>query len=418
MKKSYLKFPLFIIAVILMMSVGLTGCFGSSAVQKAAESIAAEMAELEKEKAALESAKEASRDRPVVDTSSETAETAEAIPSYQLSGRDMMILAQPAVAFVITFYSAWVYDPNFRDYYGPYYSDTYWGSGFCINPNTGHVLTAGHVIDISEVDVKWWILEDHVWEVYGAEAYNNLTNEEWNWIYNNYKVVGDRSDSKLDQEIWIQFNAANSGRPDQLGDQFMRAELIDFSPWEQRDLAILRIQSVTGGALSSVMIADSKGMEVLDDVTIIGYPFTSMVGQDNILTPTVTTGRVSGKMMIGGTEVLQIQGDARGGNSGGPVLSSSSGLAIGMLTMGTDDTNNFLRPSSDMLVMLNRNGVTNELGMVDQEFKQGLINFRMGNYQEAINSFNAVLNLNQRHFLAQDYRSQAQRGATSTTTSN
>ncbi len=150
-------------------------------------------------------------------------------------------------------------------------------------------------------------------------------------------------------------------------------------------------------------------IEIQDDLSIIGFPWTSDIGQDNIMNPTVTTGRISGKVMLGGTEVLQVQGDARPGNSGGPVL-DINGMVVGMLTMGTDETNNYLRPVNDIKEMLNRNGVENKLGMLDEEFKKGLINYRMGNYQEAINNFNAVLNLNQKHLLAQEYRSKAQSG--------
>ncbi len=40
--------------------------------------------------------------------------------------------------------------------------------------------------------------------------------------------------------------------------------------------------------------------------------------------------------------------------------------------MGTDYSNNYLRPSNDVKEMLSKNGVTNTLGMVDEEFKQGL----------------------------------------------
>ena len=53
-------------------------------------------------------------------------------------------------------------------------------------------------------------------------------------------------------------------------------------------------------------------------------------------------------------------------------------------------------------------GVTNKLGMVDEEFKQGLINYRLKHFTKAIEHFNAVLNLNQRHLQAQDYRSKSQ----------
>jgi len=104
---------------------------------------------------------------------------------------------------------------------------------------------------------------------------------------------------------------------------------------------------------------------------------------------------------------MQVQGSARAGNSGGPVL-NQDGEVVGILTMGTDDTNNYLRPSNDVKEMLNRNGVTNTLGMVDEEFKQGLINYRLKHFSQAIEHFNAILNLNQRHLQAQEYRSKAQ----------
>jgi len=399
MKKNLLKILALAVVLVLVSVISFTGCL-SNAIQKAAESIVAESM--------------AAESGAVPDTISQVEETAE-VPAetaaaYQLTGKDMIILAQPAVCSIVSYYSAYVYDPNQLDYFGPYYSYLYYGTGFCVNPNTGHIMTAGHLVDIPETEVKWKILEDHVWDFYGEDEYYSLTDEQWNWIYNNYKVVGETSDTYMDHEVWVQFNTATSGLADSTNAQYMRAEIIDFSPSEQRDIAIIRIQSITGGALSGVLIADSSSMEIQDEVTIIGYPWTSEVGQDNILNPTVTTGNVSGKIMLAGTEVLQIQGNSRPGNSGGPVLGSGSGMVIGMLTMGTDETNNYLRPSSDLLVMLNRNGVENKLGMVDNEFKNGVINYRMGNYQEAINNFNAVLNLNQKHLLAQEYRSKAQSG--------
>lgn len=351
-----------------------------------------------------------------VDTTAQAAiETQETAPAYQLSAKDLVILAMPAVCSITSYYSALVYDPQQNDYFGPYYSYIYYGTGFCINPSTGHILTAAHVVDISEVEIKNTILDEHIFQQY-PDYYYDLTDEDWTWIYENYDVVGETSDTKLDHEVLVQFNQAVSGLATSINTPYTRAEIVDFSPWEQRDIAILKVQSTSGGALSSVMLGESGMMETLDQCTIIGYPWTSEVGQDNLLNPTITTGNISGKVMLGGTEVLQVQGDARPGNSGGPVL-DSNGKVIGMLTMGTDETNNYLRPAADMREMLNRNGVQNVLGIVDEEFKQGLINYRMGNYQEAINHFNAVLNLNQRHLSAQEYRAQAQQGATSTTTS-
>ncbi len=172
----------------------------------------------------------------------------------------------------------------------------------------------------------------------------------------------------------------------------------------QRDIAIIRVAPVTGRALSSVLIGDSSMVGVGDQVTIIGYPWTSDIGQDNPLNPTITQGSISGKVMYNGTEVLQIQGDARPGNSGGPVL-GKEGTVIGILTMGTDDTNNYLRPANDVKLLL---GVENKLGQVDNEWRTGLAMFKQNHFSEAIIHFKAVQNLSAGHLLAGEYTAKAQ----------
>jgi len=141
-----------------------------------------------------------------------------------------------------------------------------------------------------------------------------------------------------------------------------------------------------------------------DQITIIGYPWTSDIGQDNPLNPTITQGSISGKVMYHGTEVLQIQGDARPGNSGGPVL-GKEGTVIGILTMGTDDTNNYLRPANDVKLLL---GVENKLGQVDNEWRTGLAMFKQNHFSEAIIHFKAVQNLSAGHLLAGEYTAKAQ----------
>ncbi len=325
--------------------------------------------------------------------------------TYELTSQDKVILTTPSVCYVTSIVFAYILDANTNEWSDQYYYGPFGGTGFCVNPDTGHIITATHVVDISEYEAKLALLDAYIFDTY-PDDYYNLTDAEWNWIYDNYLVEGADS-SELDIEVWVQLNTANASIPDALNSDYIRAEVVDSSPVEQRDIAILQIQPQTGRSLSSVLIGDSSSVEIQDALTIIGYPWTSEVGQNNVLNPTITNGNVSGKIMLGGTEVLQIQGDARAGNSGGPVL-NQDGEVMGILTMGTDDTNNYLRPANDVTEMLNRNGVTNKIGMVDEEFKQGLVNYRLKHFTKAMEHFNAVLNLNQRHLQAQDYRSKSQ----------
>jgi len=285
---------------------------------------------------------------------------------YQFSAKDKVILTQPSICYVTTMYYAYIYDPNFEEWSQQYYYGPLGGTGFCVNPDTGHIVTAAHVIEEDYVDIKWAILDSYIFDTY-PDDYYNLTDNDWNWIYDNFKVEGQNK-TEPDREVWVQFNTATAGLPDSPDSTYIRAEVVDSSPWEQRDIAVLKIQPTTGRALSSALIGDSSRVEIQDTLTIIGYPWNADISWESIMTPTVTSGIISARKMVSGTEVLQIDGTAAPGNSGGPVL-NEQGEVIGILTMAISGENiNYLRPSNDIKEMLSRNGVENKLGMVDENF--------------------------------------------------
>jgi len=323
---------------------------------------------------------------------------------YQFSPGDAWLLVQPAVCYITSVYFAYVYDPGLAAWSEQYYYGPFGGTGFVVNPETGTIVTAGHMVDsivADYVNMKWAILDAYIFDTFAD--YDMLTNADWNVIYDTFKVEGQNK-TEPDREVWVQFNTAVANVPDNPGNTFTRAEVVSLSDRNQRDIAIIRVAPVTGRALSSILIGDSSMTSVGDQVTIIGYPWTSDIGQDNPLTPTVTQGSISGKVMYNGTEVLQIQGDARPGNSGGPVL-GKEGTVIGILTMGTDDNNNYLRPANDVKLLL---GVENKLGQVDNEWRTGLAMFRQNHFSEAIIHFKAVQNLSAGHLLAGEYVAKAQ----------
>jgi V8-like Glu-specific endopeptidase len=335
----------------------------------------------------------------------EDAEEEVADTGYELTYKDKVILTEPSVCYLVTYYYGYVYNPNWQEWSEQYYYGPMGGTGFCVNPETGHIFTAGHVINEPYDDVKWSILDAYILDNYPDEYYE-LTDADWNWIFDNYKVEGSNG-PELDREVWVQFNAATAGVPDSPDENYIRAEVIDYSPWEQRDLAVIKITPVTGNALSGIIVGDSSMIEVQDEITIIGYPWNADISWESSLTPSIASGTVSARKMVAGTEVLQVDMTAAPGNSGSPVL-NTDGEVIGMLTMGSSESVNFLRPSSDIKEMLGRNGVENKLGTLDEEFKEGLAMFRQEHYSEAIKNFNAILNLNQRHIKAQEYRAKAQ----------
>jgi len=329
------------------------------------------------------------------------------VANYQLTSADKVLLVEPSVCFITSVFYGYILDPR-TNTWSDYYYEAFSGTGFVINPETGTLVTAGHVVDIDAAQFKYDLIGSYLEDTYrNTGELDAWTDADWNWAYENIKVegAGHQTATPYDLEVYVQFNTATSSKPEGPGQSaYLRAEVISKSPFDQRDVGILRITPQTGRALSSAIIGDSSMIEIQDAVTIIGYPGTSEIGQENTLNPTVTNGTISGKQMVSGTEWIQIQGDARGGNSGGPVL-DKSGNVIGILSAGTDDTNLYIRPGNDIKTLLN---VENKLGMVDQEWKTGLVMFRLQHFSEAIKHFDATLNLSAGHLLAMEYKAKAQ----------
>ena len=346
---------------------------------------------------------EATTSTTVGSSSTTSTSTTKFETDYVLTPEDKVLLVEPSVCYVTSLWIARVYDDNLQKWSEPYYYGPFGGTGFCINPVTGHIVTAAHVIDVPYNEIKKGILDKYIKDVY-PEDYETLSQSDWDTIFSHFKVEGLKN-AEPDREVWVQFNTATANIPDNPDESYTRAEVIALSSPQQRDIGIIQVTPKTGRALSSAIIGDSSMIEISDPVTIIGYPWTSDIGQDNPLNPTVTSGSLSGRVMLNGTEVMQVQGNARPGNSGGPVL-DNKGEVIGILTMGTDETNNYLRPSNDIKIILGK--TENKTGMIDDEWKTGLVMFRQKHFKEAIKHFDAVLNLNNGHLLSQEYRAKAQ----------
>jgi len=324
----------------------------------------------------------------------------EDVKNYELNAADKVLLAEPAVCFVTTVFYARVLDPVDNTWSDFYYQGIS-GTGFVVNPQTGHIVTAGHMVDTDAQQFKMDLVYRYMNDNYDCSAF---TQADWDAAYGNIKV-DDGQGNPYAVEVAVQFNTAIASQPDgPIGSTPLRAEVASKSTSDQRDIAILRITPTTGRMLSSLMLGDSSTMEVQGPVTIIGYPWSSDIGQNNALNPTVTNGSMSGSVLVNGVEMIQVQGNARPGNSGGPVL-DSTGSVIGLLSAGTDSTNVYVRPSNDIKGLL---GAENKLGKVDEEWKTGLIMYRLSHFSEALKHFDSVLNLSGGHLLAQEYKAKAQ----------
>ena len=84
---------------------------------------------------------------------------------------------------------------------------------------------------------------------------------------------------------------------------------------EISDLAILKIQA---GKLPRISLADSDAIQLGQDVRVVGFPLSRMLGTD----VKATRGTISGIVQKDGQRQLQIDAAVNPGNSGGPVVNS------------------------------------------------------------------------------------------------
>ncbi|MEI7737042.1 MAG: hypothetical protein WCI49_16345, partial [Ferruginibacter sp.] len=234
---------------------------------------------------------------------------AKIIENYKFDAGTSLLLVQPAVCYVTTIYSAYVFDPVVNQWstdkfiWGPFN-----GTGFVVNPDTGNIITSGDLVDdreTNEVALKNAMLDAYISATY-PDDYNELSETDWTTIYNGFNFKGESSDTP-DREVWVQFNTATVSIPDSSNNNFIRAEVISVSDSTQGNIAVLKISPAIGRALSSTIIGDSSKIGIADVVNIMGYPWTANYGQDDTLSPTIVPGSISGKKMVNGKSIFQVQ---------------------------------------------------------------------------------------------------------------
>ncbi|MEW6211883.1 MAG: S1C family serine protease, partial [Acidobacteriota bacterium] len=126
----------------------------------------------------------------------------------------------------------------------------------------------------------------------------------------------------------------------------------------QRDLAILRISSITRKPLS---LGDSDSLATGEDVYAIGNP--------EGLESTFSQGIVSGFRQFDGKRYIQITAPISQGSSGGPILGKSGdvvGITVGTLRQGQNL--NFAIPVSYLISLLEQESATDEEPELYQKF--------------------------------------------------
>jgi len=269
------------------------------------------------------------------------------------------------------------------------------GSGSIINPD-GYILTNAHVTDLThqgEDKGREILLQVLVERIAQRANVNPRDPDVIEYIRNNTRLIDFQHIHHvvLPNGESFPFEIKAFGAPVGQG----------------KDVSIIKIELKNAPTLK---IGDSDKIQLQDHVTVVGYPgaadtFDSgILDKKSSLEASITDGKLSAKKNTAdGAPILQISAPATHGNSGGPVL-SDAGEVIGLLTFRGDTVNGqevsgfaFVVPTSTALEFVKTAGTTNQQGLADQRYREGLELYWDGYYSQAIVKLEEVKRLFPQH---------------------
>lgn len=135
------------------------------------------------------------------------------------------------------------------------------------------------------------------------------------------------------------------------GDQSYVAQVLALD--KRNDLALLKVDAQQLGALD---LGDSDAVELAQDVRVVGYPLTDVLGSSI----KVTRGTVSGIVDQDDDRLFQVDAPINAGNSGGPVVNASGhvvGVASAKLSGEEISNIGFAVPVAEVRELLEKHGV-------------------------------------------------------------
>jgi serine protease Do len=310
-------------------------------------------------------------------------------------------LTRPAVVWIRVHYDAWVIT-DFGTFPVPL---DYGCSGFVVNP-AGYIVTAGHCVedgmDGAQGDAITQVVDGLVQAGVVPASERNELIEDVKMGNIDWEVEGRYNNSRPDRKVsvavgggnvkWAKVNA-NNAKP---------ARVVQSLGWDQGDVALLKMER-TG--LPSILLSSTNDIQVGEELLSIGYP--AVTDGEESFGLTSRNGQINAELSKGPSSLPFYETSARltDGMSGGPTV-DLNGQVVGLASFKNEDAN-YIVPSSIIQELITRNGVRNELGRLDQLYRQGLENFYRGAYSAAIKNFEQVLALMPGHKQALAKKSKA-----------
>ena len=300
--------------------------------------------------------------------------------------RQAVTIAKPSVVFLYVQITGSLRDQRDGQVHGPFIS-SFKGSGFFINPS-GDIITATHVVTPTDDDVHSALVDRYVIAQTGNQLPTNSP------VFIAYMNATQFLNVSLDIRVITQsMNIPGSATNADLERLGLPATIVAQSPVADLDTAVLHVDKTNQPAL---LVQHGEIAPAHQSMAVMGYP---QMAPTFSTAPEIDFGLVNGVQFVGtnippGAGVLPQQATvivssaySEHGVSGGPGVDTQANV-VGLVSFGAaEGTPIFLVIADDISGVLQKAGVTNELGDADKQWRSGVAAQQRGDQTSAIADF-------------------------------
>lgn len=289
------------------------------------------------------------------------------------------------------------------------------GSGFVVAP-TGVVVTASHVVEPPEQEIRNYAANRLVLEGYGYdypsgnsspfEQYTLPVGYQNQLLQQCYRAVACTFDIAPILTVYSAVDVAQSQLP-----KGAPARVLASTGFQNTDVAVLQ---VNGTNMPTVALGRSAGeLSTGADLVALGFPGTSRDAlQTGVTQPNKVFGKVSNIRPQGTSNLIEVDANIEPGMSGGPAI-DSSGRVVGLVSFSLVQSSGesgakYLRTIDDINAALSSAGVTPTRGPVDDAFSEAMTLFWGSHFTAATPALQRVLDVYPGHPLATQFLAEAQ----------
>lgn len=308
-------------------------------------------------------------------------------------------LARPAIVFVSVTWHGWVRDKRTGEVFGGTegFEVKTSCSGAVVTPD-GHVATASHCVHTGPLGGGGALFAAAVAELAKVGRVRDEAKARRDFAEHG-QAEGAVPDSPIHRAIQVERMEAKGS--EQVRD-IAPATVVDLVAPEDGDVAVLKIPR---DHLPSMEIRDDQ-TPVGTPILAIGYPGSASAAVDPSLEPSSKNGQISARRTQQGRPFYEFSAAATHGMSGGPVVDMDGGI-VGLVSQGSPGETqsfNFAASSQTLTDVLKGKEITADIGDHDRDYRTGLDRYFEGDYDSAVEYFDAVLAGSPGHQQASEYR--------------